>query len=268
MPVELKWAQPWAPVCLIILLGEGQGDCRPRLPFRLLGMGGINERGHLLKGRSGSDCRTYSSNLKEWVLLPLGTFLLFVQTFIKVSATLSIFVLHGCEGMRKVNTRFYGMAEGTPLMGTYTCKGSQEGPRSFIFSLFYRVGQEPKAARSCPPANRLSLGQYEDGLISGSQITWTWALKGLSWEMPGVQHLETLGPCLKSQLFCLGKGATSPRGSWVWVQPLLLGKGWASSPSQLTAWQVKLGHIHKSHACLHSGQIHALSKVRYGLIHS
>lgn len=79
------------------------------LPFRLLGMGDISKRGHLLKGRSSSGCRTYSSDLKEWVLLPLGTFLSFVQTSIKASATLSLFVPVGVSGV-KVNTRFYGLA--------------------------------------------------------------------------------------------------------------------------------------------------------------
>lgn len=41
----------------------------------------------------------------------------------------------------------------------------------------------------------------------------------------------------------------SPRDSWVWVKPLLLGKGQAPSLSQLTAWQIKLGlrgHLHTS----------------------
>lgn len=170
-------------------------------------MGGISKRGRLLKERSSSDCRTYSSDLKEWILLPLGAFLSFVQTSIKASATLSLFVPHGCEGGKGKYQVLWRGLRNTFNWGPINTKGQQEGPRVLYPLIVQRVGQEPEAARSCPPANRPSRGQYEDGLVSGSQIMGTWALKGLSWEMPGVQHLETWGPCLKSQPLLLGKGS-------------------------------------------------------------
>lgn len=36
------------------------------LPFRLLGIGGVSKRWHLLKGKSSSHCQIYSSDLKDW----------------------------------------------------------------------------------------------------------------------------------------------------------------------------------------------------------
>lgn len=88
------------------------------------------------------------------------------------------------------------------------------------------------------------------GFTSGGQILWTQVPKRLSWKAPGAQHLEALR-------------------AWLKLQPLLLGKGQAPSPSGLTAWQIILslwGHIRKSCTSLHSWQVCALSKVRYGTL--
>lgn len=99
-------------------------------------------------------------------------------------------------------------------------------------------------------------------------IGWTLSLCSLTFLYCELRHQEVQagkqqvhstwrpwGACLKLQP---RREATNPRGSWVWVQPLLLGKDQVPSLSQLTAWQINLGlwgHIHTSCISLHGWQI-------------
>lgn len=96
-----------------------------------------------------------------------------MQTSIKTSTTLPLFgplVWWWWGGQRRMPSFNVWLKEHL-YWGPINTKRRQEG-HTVLDSLIIlqRVGQEPKAARPCPPLLDLPIRQYEDGLLSGPQI--------------------------------------------------------------------------------------------------